>query len=167
LYEGGSVGRVLGFRLVGVEGCLACDLAEGRIDLPGGRIFETDLWIVEHCVGPLGIGTLVVKPKRHVVHLWELRDDESDALGPLLVRVAAAVEGLTQPEQIYVALWSHSGGVPGHIHFVIQPVTSTLMEEYGQLHGPSLQLAMFERNEVLDRAQVESFADAARSALAN
>src|SRR5947208_7240881 len=86
LYEGGSVGRVLGFRLVGVEGCLACDLAEGRIDLPGGRILETDLWIVEHCVGPLGIGTLVVKPKRHVVHLWELREDESDALGPILVR---------------------------------------------------------------------------------
>ncbi|HEY8775252.1 MAG TPA: hypothetical protein VIM33_02100 [Gaiellaceae bacterium] len=44
-----------------MEGCLACDLAEERIDLPGGRIFKTDLWIVEHCVGPIGIGTLVVK----------------------------------------------------------------------------------------------------------
>jgi diadenosine tetraphosphate (Ap4A) HIT family hydrolase len=167
LYEGGSAGRVHRFRLVGVEGCLACDLAEGRIDLPGGRIFETDLWIVEHCVGPLGIGTLVVKPKRHVVHLWELREDESDALGPLLARVAAVVADLTGPEQIYVALWSHSGGVPGHIHFVVQPVSRARLDEYGQLRGPRLQLAMFERKEALDRAQVEWFADAARTALAN
>jgi diadenosine tetraphosphate (Ap4A) HIT family hydrolase len=167
LYEGGSATRVHGFRLVGVEGCLACDLAEGRIDLPSGRIFETDLWIVEHCVGPLGIGALVLKPKRHVVHLWELREDESEGLGPLLVRVAAVVADLTKPEQIYLALWSHSGGVPGHVHFVIQPVTRARMEEYGQLYGPQLQLAMFEKKEALDRAQVESFADAARSALAN
>jgi diadenosine tetraphosphate (Ap4A) HIT family hydrolase len=167
LYERSPAGRAFGFRLVGVEGCLACDLAEGRIDLPGGRIFETDLWIVEHCVGPLGIGTLVVKPKRHVLHLWELREDESEALGPLLARVAAVVADLTQPEQIYLALWSHTGGVPSHIHFVIQPVTSARVEEYGQLHGPSLQLAMFERKEVVDRAQLESFADAARTALAH
>jgi len=167
LYEGGSATRVHGFRLVGVEGCLACDLAEGRIDLPGGRIFETDLWIVEHCVGPLGIGTLVVKPKRHVVHLWELRENESNALGPLLARVAAVVADLTKPEQIYLALWSHSGGVPGHIHFVIQPVTRARMEEYGQLYGPQLQVAMFEREEPLERAQVESFAGSARTALAD
>jgi diadenosine tetraphosphate (Ap4A) HIT family hydrolase len=150
-----------------VEGCLACDLAEGRIDLPGGRIFETDLWIVEHCVGSLGIGTLVVKPKRHVVHLWELAEDESDALGPLLARVSAVIAGITKPDQIYLALWSHSEGVPGHIHFVIQPVTRARMEEYEHLYGPGLQLAMFERKEALNRAGVEAFADAARSALAH
>jgi diadenosine tetraphosphate (Ap4A) HIT family hydrolase len=150
-----------------VEGCLACDLAEGRIDLPGGRILETDLWIVEHCVGPLGIGTLVVKPRRHVVHLWELTETESDALGPLLARVSSVVADIVKPEQIYAALWSHSEGVPGHIHFVIQPVTRARMEEYENLYGPRLQLAMFERKEPLDRAKVESFADAARTALAD
>jgi diadenosine tetraphosphate (Ap4A) HIT family hydrolase len=107
------------------------------------------------------------KPKRHVVHLWDLREDESDVLGPLLARVAVVVADLTRPEQIYVALWSHSGGVPGHIHFVMQPVTRARLDEYGQLHGPQLQLAMFERKEALDRAQVESFADAARTALVN
>jgi diadenosine tetraphosphate (Ap4A) HIT family hydrolase len=148
-----------------VEGCLACDLTEGRLDLPGGSIFETGGWIVEHCVGPLGVGTLVVKPRRHVVHLWELNEDEAKALGPLLVRVGTVVADLTRPEQVYVALWSHNGGVPGHIHFVVQPVTRRRMDEYGQLYGPMLQLAMFERSEPLDRTETEAFAHAARAAL--
>jgi hypothetical protein len=47
--------------------CLACDLAEGRRDLPGGRIHDTRHWIVQHSIGPLGVGTLVVKPRRHVL----------------------------------------------------------------------------------------------------
>jgi hypothetical protein len=46
--------------------CLACALAAGRLPLPGGRIFRTEFWLVEHCVGPLGLGTLIVKPERHV-----------------------------------------------------------------------------------------------------
>jgi hypothetical protein len=45
-----------------MDGCLACDLAEGRLPLPGGRIHETTHWLVEHCVGPLAVGTLIVKP---------------------------------------------------------------------------------------------------------
>lgn len=49
-----------------VMGCLAGDLPSGRRLLPGGRIFETDRLVVEHCVGPLGLASLVVKPKRHV-----------------------------------------------------------------------------------------------------
>jgi diadenosine tetraphosphate (Ap4A) HIT family hydrolase len=148
-----------------VEGCLACDLSEGRSDLPGGRISETREWLVEHCVGPLGTGTLVVKPKRHVVHISELRPDEADELGPLLARVAAVISELTHPDQVYVSLLSHSGSVPAHIHFVVQPVTRARMNEYGQLHGPKLQVAMFERNDEVDRGQVESFADAARAVL--
>ncbi len=72
-------------------GCIACDLAEGRVDLPGGRIHETEYWLVEHCIGPLGVGTLIVKPKRHVVHLWELTTDEAVEFGPLMHKTSAAV----------------------------------------------------------------------------
>ena len=31
-----------------MEGCLACDVAEGRVDLPDGEILVTEHWIVEH-----------------------------------------------------------------------------------------------------------------------
>jgi diadenosine tetraphosphate (Ap4A) HIT family hydrolase len=62
-----------------VESCLACDLLAGRRPCPGGTIEETDFWAVQHCVGPLGVGTLIVKPKRHVVHAGDLDKDEAAA----------------------------------------------------------------------------------------
>jgi len=92
-----------------VEGCLACDLAEGRVPLPGGVIHETFHWFVEHTVGPLGVvGTLILKPKRHVKRVSELSDDEAAELGPLLLRSAAVVDELLNPEQVYTCLWSHA-----------------------------------------------------------
>ena len=147
-----------------MEGCLACDLAEGRVDLPGGEILVTEHWIVEHCVGPLGVGTLIVKPKRHVVHVWQLTEAEAAELGPLLRRVTAALSDLAQPEQVYVGLWSHQGGRPVHIHWVVQPVTRELMDEVGD-YGPHLQVAMFDANETPPRAEVAAFAERARAAL--
>jgi diadenosine tetraphosphate (Ap4A) HIT family hydrolase len=75
----------------GIEGCPACDLAAGRRELPGGRIHETGHWIVEHCVGPLGLGTLLVKPARHVTSVAELDDDEVAEMGPLLQPATTAV----------------------------------------------------------------------------
>ena len=58
-------------------GCLACDLTNSRRDLPGGRIFATAHWVVEHCIGPLRVGTLIVKPLRHCLHVSELTAEES------------------------------------------------------------------------------------------
>jgi diadenosine tetraphosphate (Ap4A) HIT family hydrolase len=141
-----------------VAGCLACDLASARRPLPGGTIRERDGWLVEHCVGPLGVGTLVVKPRRHVTRVTDLDTEEAAALGPMLVRTAQVVTALTRPEQVYVALWSHAGGVPGHIHFVIQPVTSETRAAHGGKFGPTLQLAMFEADVAPDVSEVEAFA---------
>jgi len=147
-----------------VEGCLACDLAAGRLPLPGGVIHETEHWLVEHCVGPLGVGTLIVKPKRHVVHVWELTRAEAAELGPLLRETASVVASLTQPDQVYVCLWSHAGGVPGHIHFVVQPVTKAERERYGG--GARVQVAMFDARVAPAPAEVEALAERARAAFA-
>src|SRR5947209_969285 len=122
--------------------CVACELSAGVRDLPGGRIGESPHWVVEHCVGPLGVGTLIVKPKRHITHVWDLGDEESRELGPVLQRVAKALARALSPEQLYVSLWSHSGGVPVHIHWVLQPVAADRPVE---LIGPHLQAAMFDR----------------------
>lgn len=149
-----------------VEGCLACDLADGRLPLPGGRVHETDHWLVEHCIGPLGVGTLIVKPRRHVVHVADLDEAEAKELGPLLWRVAATVTELTDPEQVYVTLWSHANAVPGHIHWVVQPVTASLMAEHGGLHGARIQVEMFDRRLESPLADVEAFSERARELLA-
>jgi diadenosine tetraphosphate (Ap4A) HIT family hydrolase len=148
-----------------MEGCLSCDLAEGRLPLPGGRIAETRLWLVDHTVGPLSVGTLIVRPKRHVVHVAELTDEEAAELGPFLVRVARAVTQLFDPDQVYVGLWSHAGRVPVHIHWVVQPVTKALMAEFDGEYGPHLQVAMFDRNETPLADEVEAAAEELRALL--
>jgi diadenosine tetraphosphate (Ap4A) HIT family hydrolase len=146
------------------EGCLSCDLMAGRRPLPGGRIDETPYWVVSHCVGPLGVGTLIVNPKRHVVHVADLDLDESAELGPLLQRVAAAVAEAFDPHQVYVCLWSHADNVPGHIHWVVQPVEAS---DDPSRRGPSLQAAMFEAGELPDPAAVERASDTLRGLLAS
>jgi hypothetical protein len=48
-----------------------------------------------------------------------------------------------------------------HIHYVIQPVTKEQMDGYDAA-GPTLQEAMFARDEQLDETSVERLACAAR-----
>ena len=141
--------------------CVTCDsIAAGNA--PGGCIHESADWYVDHCIGPLGVGTLIVKPKRHVIHVADLTAEEAAELGPLLRQTSALVTELVQPEQVYVTLWSHAGGVPGHIHFVVQPVTREQMDELG-LYGPRLQVEMFSRAEAPDPYAMAAFADRARA----
>jgi diadenosine tetraphosphate (Ap4A) HIT family hydrolase len=144
---------------------LACDLSSGRRPLPGGLIHRSRFWLVEHCTGPLGVGALIVKPERHVTSVADLGEDEAAELGPLLRSASLVVRELVPVEQIYTCLWSHAGGVPGHLHYVVQPVTADQMAAFGA-HGPTLQVAMFNRGEAPNADDVQRFADAARAQFA-
>jgi diadenosine tetraphosphate (Ap4A) HIT family hydrolase len=130
---------------------------------PGGRIHATAHWYVDHCIGPLGVGTLIVKPTRHVVHVADLDGGEAAELGPLLQQASAVVTELVRPDQVYVTLWSHAGGAPVHIHFVVQPVTRDQMDASG-LHGPRLQVEMFAHGEPPSPEAAAAFAERARAA---
>jgi diadenosine tetraphosphate (Ap4A) HIT family hydrolase len=149
-----------------IDGCLACDLAAGRQPLPGGAIHRTTYWLVEHCVGPLGLGTLVVKPIRHVTAVADLTDEEARELGPLLQQASQVAGALVQADQIYNCLWSHAGGEPVHIHYVVQPVTRAQMDSHG-VHGPALQMAMFAAGVLPAADEVERVAEKARQAFAD
>ncbi len=140
---------------------MACALSAGRLPLPGGLIHRTPHWRVEHCIGPLGLGTLIVKPERHVTAVAELTDTEAAELGPLLRQASAVAGELVESEQVYNCLWSHAGGVPVHIHYVVQPVTKEQMRDIG-VHGPMLQVAMFKAGATLDPADIDRVSDRAR-----
>jgi diadenosine tetraphosphate (Ap4A) HIT family hydrolase len=144
--------------------CEACRLTNGDAALPGGRVFQTTHWVVEHCIGALGVGTLIVKPFRHTVHLSDLRVEETAELGPLLQRAAQVIQVLAAADQVYVCLWSHAGWEPVHIHFVLQPAWNALRERYPG-PGPLLQVSMFAAGEPLDPIAVQEFCDRARRAL--
>jgi hypothetical protein len=63
--------------------------------------------------------------------------------------------------QVYNCLWSHAGGVPVHIHYVVQPVTKAQMDDVG-VYGPVLQVAMFDAAVALDPADIDRICDRAR-----
>ncbi len=148
-----------------VDGCVACDLSSGRRELPGGVIHRTRYWVVEHCVGPLGLGTLIVKPGRHVTELAALSDDEAAELGPLLRRASWVAGQLVQADQVYNCLWCHGDPAPRHIHYVVQPVTTDQTAAY-RAHGPGLQVARFAEGERPDPGLVAQVAARARDLFA-
>lgn len=138
---------------------MACDLIAHPEKVPGGQV-AMGKWVVEHCIGPLGIGTMVLKPARHVLHVADLDSAEAEELGPALARVTRAVavaasEVGSSPSQVYACLWSHADRQPGHIHFVVQPVGDELMTRL-DAHGPKLQLRMFESGEAMDPQAMEA-----------
>jgi hypothetical protein len=55
-----------------------------------------------------------------------LTPEEANQQGPLLRQCAIVVDRLLEPEQTYVCLWSHAGGEPGYLHYVIQLITERL-----------------------------------------
>lgn len=148
-----------------MEDCLACALADGREPLPGGTIYQAKGWVVEHCVGPLGLGSLIVKPRRHVTAVADLDDAEAAELGPLLRLASEVARDLVGAQQVYNCLWSHAEGIPGHIHYVVQPVTA---EQVGQhrAYGPGLQVSLFASGVAPDPDSVDRVAQTAREMFA-
>jgi len=144
-----------------VAGCIACDLMAERVPRPGGLVHETSGFAVEHCVGPLGVGTLLVKPRRHCLSVGGLTADEARELGPVLQAASACVQELSAADQVYVCLWSHADWEPGHIHFVVQPAFNADRDKRPG-PGPMTQISMFASGELPEPDAVEAFCDRAR-----
>jgi diadenosine tetraphosphate (Ap4A) HIT family hydrolase len=150
------------------EGCIACDLLTGRKELPGGIIYKTKYWAVDHCIGPLPVGTLIIKPLRHVLTFPDLTKEEAKEYGPLLYRVSGVVKKISKADQVYICLWSHVNYAtgedfsPGHIHVVVQPAWNDQREKF-ENPGPYLQVQMFSENKLPPKDKVENFCEKARS----
>ncbi|MFE9118673.1 HIT family protein [Streptomyces sp. NPDC007172] len=103
-------------------------------------------------------------PIGHVVRVADLTGRDSAELGPLLQRTSAAVTAVLEPDQVYVCLWSHAGAVPGHLHFLVQPVRREDMDHF-RAYGPVLQLAMFDADRRPSATAVEDVCARLRAAL--
>lgn len=115
----------------------------------------------KHGVGPLGVGTLVVKPERHVIHVAVLTGGEPAVMGRVLHSAAQVITDILETDQVYISLWSHADRRPGAIRYVVQPVDQAATARHGS-QGPKLQALMFENDEPPDPAAVEEFASHAR-----
>lgn len=145
-----------------LAGCLGCEIATGRRHVPGGIVHQTSRWIVNHAVGRLNLGTLIIAPRDHVVAVADLDDDAAAELGPLLRDAARVVEVICRPEQTYVCVWSHGRTERRHLHILVQPVTTALVAQYGGLRSEQLQARLMTSAEPADPAEVERFCADAR-----
>jgi len=149
-----------------VAGCLGCDVLAGRVEVPGGIVHRTASWIVNHAVGRLNLGTLVVVPRDHVVAVADLDDRAAAELGPLLRDTAAVVEAICRPEQTYVCVWSHGRTERRHLHILVQPAAAALVAQHGGLRSEQLQVRIMTMGEPPDAADVERFCAEARQRFA-
>jgi ATP adenylyltransferase len=149
-----------------VAGCVGCDIAAGRSTVPGGILDQTSHWIVNHAVGRLNLGTLIVAPRDHVVAVADLDDVAAAELGPLLRDAARVVETICRPEQTYVCVWSHGRTERRHLHILVQPVTTALVAQYGGLRSEQLQARLMTTSEPPAAAEVERFCADARQRFA-
>ncbi len=103
------------------DGCPLCGFERERD--PSEWLYQDDLWSVgksywSPTVSPIAIipGMVTIQLRRHA-RIFEVRDDEWSTLGPLIGRVAGAVQGATEAECVYfVALGE---GYPHfHINFI-------------------------------------------------
>ena len=149
-----------------VEVCLGCVNVAGRCDVPGGIVAETTHWIVNHAVGRLNLGTLVVAPREHVVAIADLDDAAAVEMGPLLRDAARVVEAICRPEQTYVCVWSHGQTERRHLHILVQPVTTALVAQYGGLRSEQLQVKIMTTGVPPAPAAIEQFCADARQRFA-
>jgi len=101
--------------------CLSCvHNADSPIRRPEHWIASDDHWRVAHAFGAAVAGWLVLVPRRHVVTIADLTDEEAAALGTWQVRLSRALHAVTGCAKTYVAQFAERSGFQ-HIHFHIVP----------------------------------------------
>lgn len=125
------------------QDCFACRTITGTALAPGGVLYENEHWLADHCVGPFGVGTIVVKTKAHREALWELTTEEAATLGPTLKMISRAIVEALNAERVYLSMWVDAP--PYHVHLLLQPrypgrFPSLKAEVFGA-RGLNLQLA--------------------------
>ena len=104
-------------------------------------------------------GYLVLKPRRHVHELADLDAEEAATLGPVIIKLHAAMRRALQPDRIYVLSTAET---VHHLHFHLLP-------RYADMPGlgPDLMPALFsEQRWSCTMEEAEQAAEGVRRALA-
>jgi diadenosine tetraphosphate (Ap4A) HIT family hydrolase len=101
--------------------CYTCDQEAAFDAAPARERIAYDAhWRVAHAINSSLPGWLVLVPRRHVVTIAELTDEEAAALGGWQVRVSRALHEVVGCEKTYVVQFAEAAGF-GHVHFHLIP----------------------------------------------
>ena len=145
--------------------CLTCqiDIGASEIKPIGGTIWQGRQWSLEHALSPMGkwgVGTLILKTKRHVESFSALNEEEEPKeFARILRKTIAAMQQILDPhpDKVFINSW---GTETKHLHFVLQPIYPGQMEALfadekdRELRGPVLQVKMANLNQPLPEQKV-------------
>ena len=105
------------------QDCLICRKHGGEVQVPGGAIYEDNLFLAAHASIPESesqtyLGTILLEPKRHAPGLADLTDQEAALLGPLIARLSKALKRSEGAEHIYLFVFGHH---VDHLHIWLLP----------------------------------------------
>jgi diadenosine tetraphosphate (Ap4A) HIT family hydrolase len=117
------------------QDCYACrQEALGEAAPLDERLCVTASWRVVHSFNSSLEGWLVLLPRRHVLTVAELSDEEAGELGPLLQRASRALTDELGCTKTYVMQFSEAEGFH-HLHFHVVPRPPDLPAEH---RGPNV-----------------------------
>ena len=101
--------------------CLSCQAVASAISLTNApRLYDGDLWILEHVHPTNLLGWIVIVLRRHSAALHELTDEEFRDLGVILPAAVRSLHASLEIEKEYVAQFADAPGF-NHVHFHVFP----------------------------------------------
>lgn len=105
--------------VMGSPECRICAQNVGAAEVPGGFLFQDDLWLVRHSAPPYGVaGWLTVQSRRHVAEPADFNDAEARNFGPMLRHFEGLLREITGALRIYTAALGESSP---HLHCHMVP----------------------------------------------
>ena len=145
------------------KNCLICRKHDGLEIVPGGAIYENELfysghsWSAEDKTTPY-LGSFIVEPKRHIPTWAELNDLEAKDIGRIIRDVSKGLKKGFGAEHVYVFVIGHH--IP-HLHVWIVPRYPGTPREYW-----GMELFAWPERPLGDAAAVEKVCGEMRSLFA-
>ena len=146
-----------------VSTCGICKANSGEVPIPGGIIFENDLWLVRHLAPGRGVpGWMMVQSQRHLAGMSGFNDAEAANFGPAFRHLHKVLQDVTGALRIYTASMNESAP---HFHCHLVPRYARMPKDASAWEVFDLYRASGEGEIVVDAAEVDRLTKAYRAAL--
>ena len=98
--------------------CLFCKIINGEI--PSEKIYEDEEILAFKDISPVAPVHILIIPKKHIVSLNDINEDNSEIIGKILLRAKKIAEELGIKEEGYRIInniGENGGQTVGHLHF--------------------------------------------------
>jgi histidine triad (HIT) family protein len=102
------------------DGCVFCGIVSG--DLPSRTVMESDRAVAFLDINPATEGHTLVVPRAHAEDIWDLRDEDGDAVWALARSVARRLRDALEPEGMTLFQANRAAGWQDVFHFHVHLV---------------------------------------------